>query len=203
MLSVYPKQVLCLTKPFLFLFLFILGLTVELSAQSFSPMQDWNPPTTATNVNWNFNMGYRFNAQLDGSITALGGKWRTGITHTVRLYAYPAGTLLASVNVLGDGSWKYANLASAVTVTKGNQYVVAVRLNSQSSGEYSSGLSYPFYHGGIEIEGSCFLSNSNNMPTNLNTTNSYGHADIVFQPCAYAGEISALKKRFWRDPLPP
>jgi hypothetical protein len=162
-------------------------------AQSFSPLQQLNPALTGSNINWNYNMGYRFEVSADGDITALGGKWTTGITHTVRLFAYPAGTQLASINVTGDGNWKYANLGTAVSVTQGSQYVVAVRLNSQSSGQYSNTVNFPYSYGGIEILGTAFLRASNAMPTNLNLTNSYGQADVIFQPCAYAGSLSANK----------
>jgi hypothetical protein len=152
------------------------------------PLQAVNPSLTNQNVNWNYNMGYRFTANSNGNVTELGGRWSNGITHTVRLYAYPAGPLLASVNVTGTGDWNYSSISS-VALTQGNQYVVAVRLNSQSSGQYGT-ISLPQTEGQITINNSTYLSGSNSMPTNSVTNNMYGMADIKFEPCVFAGTIS-------------
>ncbi|UTW63558.1 DUF4082 domain-containing protein [bacterium SCSIO 12741] len=153
------------------------------------PLQALNPPITAQNLNWNYNMGYRFTANANGNVTELGGRWRDGVTHTVRLYSYPSGSVLATTNVTGNGDWSYASI-SPVSLTSGQQYVVAVRLNSQSSGLYGS-VSMPTTSGQITINGSCYASSTNNMPTNIITSTVYGQADIKFEPCVFAGVVSA------------
>ncbi len=170
----------------------LFAFTIVFANAQTNPLQEENLAIAAEDQNWNYNMGYRFTAEVDGNVTQLGGRWRSGVSHTVRLYSYPAGTQLASVSVTGAGSstWVYQNI-STVSLTAGNQYFVAVRLNSQSSGLYSTGVSAPFSSGGVTVSGSGYQYNSNAMPTNLITATMYGQADITFEPCSYAGNITA------------
>lgn len=155
------------------------------------PLQETSPAITGQDINWNYNMGYRFSPSTDGDVTELGGKWTSGVTHTVRLYAYPAGTVLASASVTGNGSWNYTSI-TPVSITSGNTYVVAVRLDLQNSGYYTTGYSTPAASGGINMLGTTYRNGSNAMPTNLVQTAMYGQADLAFQPCTYGGNISAV-----------
>ncbi|MCI5057060.1 MAG: DUF4082 domain-containing protein, partial [Flavobacteriales bacterium] len=177
---------------FTLVFVFVSLFCVRLFAQT-NPLHDLDEGLTGQNINWNYNMGYRFTALSDGDITQLGGRWTNGVNHTVRLYSYPSGTLLESVVVTGDIDWNYVNLSSPRAVTAGEQFVVAVRLDAQSSGCYGPINGVPVSSGGISIEGGTYRSNSNAMPTNLITNTMYGQADITFEPCVYAGSLSADK----------
>lgn len=47
------------------------------------PLQSLDLAIVAEDVNWNFNMGYRFRPTQDGQITELGGRWRDGVSHVV------------------------------------------------------------------------------------------------------------------------
>ena len=185
----------CLKMPFLLkggiFFIFIFSFT-QIDAQTTNPLQSLNYGIAGQNNNWNYNLGYRFTANANGSVTQLGGRWRNGVIHTVRLYDYTAGgTLLASINVTGNMNWSYANLATPVTLVEGNQYVVAVRLDAQSSGMYSNGISLPTQSGNITIENATYINNSNAMPTNSVTNAMYGQADITFQTCNNGGKSSS------------
>jgi hypothetical protein len=167
---------------------FFLGTRIGLS-QSFKPLAIIDPEPTAQNVNWNYNMGYRFTVTAAGNVTHIGGKWRNGITHKVRLFKYPSGVAIDSFDVTGTGDWNYLDITDTA-LEEDSQYVVCVRLNAQSSGMYSLGNSFPEEHGGILIQGATFIDSTDAMPTNLYVDRSYGFADIIYEPCSYAGVIT-------------
>jgi hypothetical protein len=164
----------------------------------FLPLRIHSPVVTNQEINWNYNMGYRFTALKNGTINALGGKWKDGVVHTVRLYAYPSGTVLATANVTGSMNWNYATLGTPVNLTSGNQYIVAVRLDNQSSGCYAV-FDTPVTSNGIEITRSVYRTNSNAMPNQSSFDNMYGMADVRFVPCSFAGEIVAAETNILRD----
>jgi len=173
------------------LFLFLSFAFTLSNGQTTNPLQSLNYTVTGQDYNWNYNLGYRFTADAAGDVTQLGGRWRDGVVHTVRLYDYTGGgTLLASANVTGSMGWNYANLATPVTLIQGRQYVVAVRVDAQSSGMYTSSISLPAQSGSITINNATYLSGSNAMPTNSVTNTMYGQADITFQPCNNGGSAS-------------
>lgn len=114
------------------------------------------------------------------------------MTHTVRIFAYPSGTVLRTASVTNSGgNYSYTSLGTPLSVSTGDVYVVAVQLNRQNSGEECQGYYFPESSKGIQILGTCTLRNSANMPTNLITNTMFGTADSQFQPCAFAGEVSA------------
>lgn len=137
-------------------------------------------------------MGYRFTANSNGTVEELGGRWADGVAHTVRLYAFPSGTVLASTSVTGAGAnWAY-NAISPVSLTAGNQYVVAVRLTSNNSGVYGTvpgGM--PFTSNFITVNSSMFRASSDAIPNSNSTTTMYGWADMKFVPCVRSGEVFA------------
>ncbi len=161
-------------------------------AQSYKPLGMLDPELAGQNINWNYNMGYRFKATADGYVTHIGGKWRTGISHKVRLFKYPSGLAIDSFDVTGTGDWKYLDIAD-IQLEEDSQYVVAVRLNAKSSGMYSWDVDFPVENGGIIIQGGSIIDSTDAMPRNLLVNRAYGFADIIFEPCSYAGTIEADK----------
>jgi hypothetical protein len=124
------------------------------------------------NINWDYNMGYRFRPVQDGQITELGGRWTDGVSHTVRLYDFSTGNVLASTTVMGSVSWKYNSIVP-VNVTSGTDYVVAVRLNNQNSGLYSN-ASLPTNSGNLEIVNTLYRASSDLIPNTAVTNRMYG-----------------------------
>ena len=155
----------------------------------FYPLKGQSPSIAAQNLNWNYNMGYRFTATKGGKITEIGGRWKDGVSHTVRLYSYPSGTVLKTKTISGSMNWAFDTI-TPIIVNANDQFVVAVRLDGQSSGTYSTGITMPSTSAGVQIDNSLYISNSNAMPTTANTSTMYGMADIRFEPCEYAGLIT-------------
>ena len=52
------------------------------------PLQYTGLGITNQDQNWNYNMGYRFTPSVGGQVTQLGGRWKNGIVHTVRLFNF-------------------------------------------------------------------------------------------------------------------
>jgi len=153
-------------------------------------LQGAQPLVANENVNWNYNMGYRFRADINGTVEELGGRWANGVSHTVRLYSYPAGAVLASANVTGaDDEWAYTGI-TPVSLVSGTEYVVAVRLTSNNtgvSGTVPGGL--PYSSGDVTIITSMYRANSNLIPNTNSTTTMYGWADMKFVPCVNSGDV--------------
>ncbi len=127
-----------------------------------------------------YNEGFRFTPNVNGRITQLGLNCDSG-TRTVRLYSYPAGTLLANVDVTanGLGTWVYAAI-TPVNITTGSSYVVATRntggLNRCRVNPYTP----PATVGNITINDNRVIAASDAMPDAINNNN-LGLADITFQ----------------------
>ena len=155
------------------------------------PYQDQNGTAyTSCSYSWNYNMGYRFDVNADGDVTQLGFMAGDTNSRTVRLYAYPAGTELASATANGGGAgvWVYTDI-TPVSLTNGNTYVVSVR-HTGSNACYKTTVA-PFTQGDIDYLGASYISNSNAMPTNLITSTAYGLADITFVAGGAGGGESA------------
>ena len=149
-----------------------------------NPLGDQIISATATNIAWNYSMGYRFTPQVNGTITQLGGYF-VG-TKTVRLWQRSNTNFLGSVSVSSTNSWSYADLSSSVSVTAGTEYIVAVSL-AGSGASYKSRWSGPHTYGNILVSASCYKGNHNSdsYPSwdQLNSTTAmYGMADITFIP---------------------
>lgn len=134
---------------------------------------------TSTGIGWNYNMGYRFTALKSGSVTGLGGFYSG--TKTVRLYEYPSGTLLGSLEHTSANSFSYGTLPAPIRLTAGQEYVVAVNLaGSGGAYFYQATASYPPDRG-IQISCGTYSPNTTAMPTACRTNVVYGMADMTFQ----------------------
>ena len=98
-----------------------------------NPLQSSGLGTVATNVSWNYLMGYRFTPQTNGTVTQLGGYYYD--TKTVYLWRWSDGLFLGSVSNSSSNNWTYTNLETAASLTSGTEYLVVVALNG-SGGTY-------------------------------------------------------------------
>lgn len=148
-----------------------------------------NPPQTplrtlslnnGVNLGSDYNMGYKFTPNTNGSITELAFRINDSGSHTVRLFSI-SGTVLASATANGvSGSWVSTAIVP-VSVTSGTSYVVAVRTNSGVPAYYESGIRPPQTNGNIEINEGRWINGTDAMPTNAELW-FYGEADITFVP---------------------
>ena len=153
-----------------------------------NPLQSSGLSTVATNVSWNYLMGYRFTPQTNGTVTQLGGIYSG--TKTVYLWRWSDGLFLGSVSNSSSNNWTYTNLETAASLTSGTEYLVVVALNG-SGGAYirTAGSGLPSTYGNIRINYSAYIRgsfSSNTMPTSWSsstqTTYYYGVPDITFVP---------------------
>ena len=136
-------------------------------------------PLRATTGSWSatggdYNQGYKFTVNANGTVVALAARIHTTDTKTVRLYN-SGGTLLASASFTGIVDTWVETATTPVSVTAGNWYVVAVRAN----GTYR-GVTFPQTAGNITINEGRYDSAVDTIPTTVDATNAYG-ADVTFQ----------------------
>jgi len=134
-------------------------------------------------VAWDYNMGYKFTANANGSVTQLGLRVGDATARTVYLYNFATTALLASATVTGvnNTTWVYANI-TPVSLVSGQTYVVSVRGSGGSQLNCYYSVSSPFTQGNISVLTSIYYPSSNAMPTFTDTSNMYGFADITFVP---------------------
>lgn len=136
--------------------------------------------TVATDVAWNYTMGYHFTPVKDGHIRWLGGYFNG--TKTVSLWNKATGALLASAVVTSSNGWGYTAI-KAVPVTAGTTYTVAVYLGG-SGGSYRYNIApLPDTYGDVTINGSTYIA-GNARPTNTYTTYMFGQADFGYVPAS-------------------
>jgi Divergent InlB B-repeat domain len=155
---------------------------------SFSAIVEETPLKTAygspsSNINYSagINAGYKFTPNFNGKIIKLGFNSLDTVSHTVYLYDYPAGNVLASVSGSSASSgWVYLSI-TPVSVTANHQYVVSSY--GPTYGQLNQMGSFPVTPspGDISINGAYYnASGSTSMPT-VSTYYIYGWADIDFQ----------------------
>jgi|GEM_PF-4282267 len=155
------------------------------------PLRSWDLGT-CTATTGDYNMGYSFTPLTDGYVTALGSRKQAG-TQTVRLYEQSGGTELASASVVttgNTGDFVYTDI-TPVAVSAGTNYVVAVRGNSTYC---YNGQQMPKRADGVTINDSRYVLGADTIPTNIDTANMYGQADIVFQ----SSDLSDAQNSFVR-----
>ncbi len=160
-------------------------VTIAVTSGAVSGIQPWRENANgslATNLNWNYAMGYHFTPEKAGSVTELGGFFNG--TKIVRLFNKSTGALLAQASVTAANDWAYVPI-TPVALQGETTYTVAVYL-AGSGGSYRNGItSLPQVYGPIRIEGSTYISTQSNpsaRPTRTVTSRMYGQADIRFEP---------------------
>ena len=169
----------------------LLGIVAgEVFGTEQTPLQTTMVSDTTDCPSGDYNMGYRFYPTADGVITKLGVQADTG-DRVARLFACTnggctTGTELASVTVTPTGisSWAYASLDTPVSVTAGQEYVVAVRKTSTGYCRRNFSTNPDVTTDDIVIVESRYISASDALPTTSSETLMYGVADVVFQPQA-------------------
>ncbi len=153
------------------------------SADEQTPAQTILTGRLRTGLNVEMALGYHFTPLVDGTVSALGGRFN-GLK-TVRLFDDATGTLLASAIVPSPNTWSYTPI-TPVPVRAGSTYTVAVYL-AGTGGVSSSllGQRFPLTVGDIQIESATDISTKNHAtarPTNKRTLRLTGEADIRFVP---------------------
>ena len=147
-----------------------------------TPWQENVNGTLATNIGWNYAMGYHFTPQVSGTVTQLGGFFNG--TKTVKLFDKASGLLLAQATVTAADNWAYTPI-TPVNVQAGTTYTVAAYLAGSGASYRYSITPLPRVYGNIRIDGSTYASTSGNpsaRPTLTVTSTMYGQADIAFSP---------------------
>lgn len=159
----------------------ISGVTAQ--APSNPPQTPWR---TASNNALNgpnatdYNMGYRFTPNKNGTITQLAIRTSDIVAHTVRLYDM-GGTVLASASVTGNyNNWVVANI-TPVSVISGTSYVVAVRIGGSGDYYYES-IGTPITTGDITVNETRYIAASDALPNSVENAHMYGEADVTFVP---------------------
>jgi hypothetical protein len=125
----------------------------------------------ATDIGWDYTMGYGFTPNKTITVTALGGFFNG--TKTVYLYNRSTLAVLASAGATAANGWGYASIAP-VTLTAGTPYSVGVYL-AGSGGAYRYSLrSMPSVVADASIDGTCYRFSS------------------TAEPCSYSGVISGV-----------
>jgi hypothetical protein len=138
--------------------------------------------TLATDVAWNYNMGYTFTPNKTIVVTALGGFFNG--TKTVYLYDRSTGAVLASASVTAANNWAYAAIAP-VTLNANVTYSVAVYLAGSGAAYRYNMTAMPRAFADGTINGSCYRSGSTSEPCSYSgviPTTNYGMADLKYLP---------------------
>ena len=152
-----------------------------------NPLQSGGSSGITTGHTWDYLMGYRFTPVVNGTITQLGGYFDG--TKTVYLWQRSNGSFLGSASISDPNySWVYADI-TAVRITAGTEYVVAVAINGSGASRNSFSNNLPNTYGNITINYSCYKSGSFNSTTypsswsqDAQTSYNWGRADITFVP---------------------
>ena len=126
-----------------------------------------------------YNLGYKFTPNVDGTIDKLWVRADDTDTYTARLYN-SAGTVIASTSVTGVVDTWAGTSITPVTVTKDDWYVVAYR----TSGNWKydgTNIALPTGSGQVTINEGRYISASDAIPTSVTTVNLY-QADVTFTP---------------------
>ncbi|MBI4738812.1 DUF4082 domain-containing protein, partial [Candidatus Woesearchaeota archaeon] len=136
--------------------------------------------TPTAGVSTGDEVGYRFQALVDGNVTKLGRySYNTGNT-VVSLWS-DSGSLMAQGTVPAVTGWQWATLPTPVGLTGGSYYRVTVNCGSAYCDDTT--IAYPSTIGNIKLTGYCFNQTQGLFPSTLGGTNDMlGAPDIEFQP---------------------
>ena len=126
-----------------------------------------------------YNLGYKFTPNVDGTVDKLWCRMSDTGTYTVRLFN-SAGTEIASASVTGAVDTWTGTAITPVAVVKSDWYVVAVRSNSTWKYE-TTGIAMPTGSGQVTINEGRYSASVNTIPTSTIATNIY-LADVTFTP---------------------
>lgn len=141
-----------------------------------------NAVTLTKNQNWNYTMGYHFLPNQNVELNKVGGLFNG--KKQVRVWDQ-AGTVIVDAQVEGNNNdWKYVSV-NPVTLKKGNQYTVAVTLNSSGGIYFRSSPStslYPINTGLVTISSTTYINGSQRPISKITNSLMYGLADIRVIP---------------------
>lgn len=144
------------------------------------PLYQYSTNTILTGASGDYNVGYKFTPNVDGTVDKLWARMSDTGTYTVRLFN-SAGTVIASASVTGVvDTWAGTDI-TPVTVTKDDWYIVAVRSNNTWKYETISTNGLPTGSGQVTINAGMYVAAADTIPTTSTVTNIY-QVDVTFTP---------------------